>query len=264
MKNKKNYIIVCGAVLLCAATAFGQSIDTCQRWHSWVGISPNSQGEYKMQYDSLRRYIESCGKSDDSYDAFPAMSGAVQLYLPDDTTRYDWYREWLLSVLYLNTTQPYYFCACVDALSSTYAAGMYHKVTNASLAVWNYLRKNHPECLGSNDSAAYVQDTIYARQHGIDPTKLPPLDSIGLSILLKNDVHETISPLPSQYLASFTASENPFRNETKLRFTLNRMAYITIDIFDELGRPFYGTGNGRTFETGDHELVIDGGSLPSG
>ncbi|MEP7233933.1 MAG: hypothetical protein ABI778_01435 [Ignavibacteriota bacterium] len=117
----------------------------------------------------------------------------------------------------------------------------------------------------------YASDSANALHSGHDPDHLPTLDSLGLDLLLKAGVTSSISLLPSHCLGSFSASKNPFRNEMKLRFTLTRMAYITIDIFDELGKSYYGSaegspwrGTGRPFETGDHELVIDGGSLPSG
>ena len=72
------------------------------------------------------------------------------------------------------------------------------------------------------------------------------------------------NPLSTQYLASFTSSPNPFIKSTTLEFTLNRMAYITLAIYDELGRLVWGDGRGSSLEAGTHDIQIDGSSLPGG
>jgi hypothetical protein len=207
------------------------NIDTCQRWHGWLSIRPSNQIEAKMQYDTLRRYIESCGKNDDSYDAFNGLAGAVPL-MSNDTTRFDQFRSWLISVLYLNTTQPYYFCACMLDIAGTYHYGKYHPL--GYLAVLNYLRHNNASCWSPGDSAEYAKDSAYDAQQGYvdDVNHLPPLDSLGLGFLLKGGVKSSpSSPLPSQYLASFSSNPNPFGKETTLEFTLNRMTYATIAVY---------------------------------
>jgi hypothetical protein len=254
------------AVFFCAASAFAQSFDTCTHLKSWEYDQPQSPQEYIEQYDTLRLYIEKCASGDSqSFRVFPTMDGAVQSY-SDDTARFDSYRNWLISVLYLNTIIPEYFCACMGSIAGTYQAGsIYHHVQNASLAVLNYLRQYHsPTCWGPADSASYAKDTIYLRSKGKDPTQIPPLDSIGLGFLLKSGVASPSTPLSSQYLASFTSSPNPFTAETKLRFALNRMSYVAIEVYDLLGNKVYGKGSGRTYEAGSYEIALDGKMLPHG
>ncbi|MEI8134915.1 MAG: hypothetical protein WCH46_07525, partial [bacterium] len=93
--NKLSHIaIISCTVFFFAASAYGQSIGsfsthqkvgvpmsvqesdmTCINWHSWCGYHPQSYSEYKLQYDTLRHYIESCAKDDNSYQAFAAMDG---------------------------------------------------------------------------------------------------------------------------------------------------------------------------------------------
>src|SRR5436305_1791475 len=92
--------------------------DSCDRWHAWVGVGGQQPiSVYQQQYDTLRRFIESCAKNDPSpHDAFNGLNNAVGGYAPNDTTRYDRFRAWLISVLYLNTTDPYYFCACLESI----------------------------------------------------------------------------------------------------------------------------------------------------
>ena len=233
--------------------------DTCKRWLGWIGIKPTSPDEYKMQYDTLHHYIESCGKNDDSYQAFSGMDGAVQ-FISDDTTRFIPYRNWLISVLYLNTTQPFYFCDCMLSIAGTYQYGKYNPL--GYLAVLKYLL-SLPNCDESGLEKEYKNDSTYDQSEDYDPTHLPSLDSLGLGFLLNAVVAPPSTPLSSQYLASFTSSPNPFIGETSLEFTLNRMSYVTLAVYDELGRLVWGYP-GSSLEAGMHEVHIDGRSLPSG
>ncbi|HET9137275.1 MAG TPA: T9SS type A sorting domain-containing protein, partial [Candidatus Kapabacteria bacterium] len=191
---------------------------------------------------------------------FSSIDGSVQRYSAD-TNRYDLYRAWLISVLYLNTTNPQYFCRVMGSIANTFQSGKYFVI--GKFSVLNYLRKNHSECWNQSSEDSYKNDSTQLALQGFDLTHLPPLDSLGLGFLLKSS---TPSPttIGRNYLASFTSSPNPFKNETHLRFHLNRMAYTTIGIYDVLGHQVWGDGNGRSLEAGDHEVVVDGSLLPEG
>src|SRR5690349_20807838 len=89
-----------------------------------------------------------------------------------------------ISVLYLNTIEPEYFCVCMGAIASTFQWGK--NAYLGRLAVLNYLRTYHPECWGPGDQKQYTQDSVYDVQTGYDVNHLPPLDSIGLGFLLKS------------------------------------------------------------------------------
>ena len=267
MKNTIiNITIIFCAVFFCATNAYSQSYDTCTHLKVWAGITPDSPEEYKLQYDTIRLYIERCAAKDDqSWDVFVKMTGAVS-FMSDDTTRFVQYRNWLIAVLYLNTTNPAYFCACMGAIASTYQYGKYHPL--GYLAVLNYFRQNHPECWSAGGQKEYSKDSTYdagKTYSGYDVNHLPPLDSLGLGFLLH---HQAVAPssrqLTAQYLASFTSSPNPFINETTLQFTLNRMTYTTIAVYDELGRLVWGDGRGASLEAGVHTIHLDGKNLPSG
>ncbi|MDP4228772.1 MAG: T9SS type A sorting domain-containing protein [Bacteroidota bacterium] len=248
-----------------------QQRDTCDRWHAWVGVGgQQTQQVYLQQYDTLRHYIESCGKNDDSYDAFPALDVAVYMYIPNDTSRYDRYRDWLISVLYLNTTQPAYFCACVQSIAKTYGYGKYN-IPNAWFAIINYLLTN-PHCNTPGLRQEYQQDSIDRHNHWLEgdrsipeDTTLPSLERLGLGLLLTHSAAPSSGSLSSnQYLVSFTTSPNPFTKETTLQFTLNRMTYATIEVYDELGRRVWGAGKGLSLDAGTHSITIDGKNLPIG
>jgi hypothetical protein len=73
-----------------------------------------------------------------------------------------------------------------------------------------------------------------------------------------------VSERSNDYLNSLTTSPNPFTAKITLKFTLNRMAYTTIAIYDELGRLVWGDGRGSSLEAGLHTVHIDGKDLPHG
>jgi hypothetical protein len=235
--------------------------DTCAHLKQWIAESPSDEATAKLQYDTLRLYIERCAVSDPvSWGAFGHINGAVQ-FMSADTNRFLPYRTWLISVLYLNTIQYEYFCACMGSIYSTFQWGKYKIV--GGLAIMDWLRKSHPDCWSSQGDKDFAKDSTAAVQAGYDAAHLPPLDSLGLGFLLKAS---TPSPttVGSNYLASFTSSPNPFKSEIHLRFHLNQIAYTTIDIYDVLGHLVWGDGKGRSFEAGDHEVVVEGSLLPEG
>ena len=246
-------------------------IDTCIYLSQWRNATAQNEAEAIQEYDTVRLYIETCASRDNlSYQAFNHLDGIIAFYEPNDTTRFDRYRDWLISVLYLNKTNPAYFCSCIASIAGTYEYGKYH-LPNAGLAVLNYLRSNS-NCDGPGLEREYQQDIDARHTDWLDgdrktpeDTILPSLDKIGLGFLLKGAVFPSIgSNLSTQYLASFTSSPNPFINETTLQFTLNRMTYITIAVYDELGRLVWGDGKGSSLEAGAHSVHIDGSKFPSG
>ncbi len=244
--------------------------DRCKRLKQYQGGSRNTEAEYSEQYDSLRKYIELCANDEGSFHAFPKLTLAVQETNQGDTSRYNRYRDWLISVLYLNTTDPYYFCGDLEAVMGTYGYGKWN-IPNASLAIMKYLMDN-PYCNDEGLQTLY-KNTIRSRHdtwvsRGSDPkhpedTTLPSLEDLGLGFLL----HNTVTPstaLPAIYLASFTSSPNPFKTETTLSFELNRMAYVTVEVFDPLGRKVWGDEHGYSLDKGIHTVHLDGAKFSSG
>jgi hypothetical protein len=233
--------------------------DTCAHFKSWGAFIAQNQADAQMQYDSLHIYIEKCAVSDNtSWRAFGKIDAANQ-FRSDDSNRYPQYRAWLISVLYLNTIQPAYFCSCLGSIANTY------QKANEFLSVWNYMRHNQPECWSTGMDIQYSQDSASAAHRGEDPTHLIPLDSLGLGFLLKGAVTPiTGSSFPSEYITSFTSSPNPFNNATALQFTLSRVTYTTIGIYDELGRLVWGDGRGASLEAGEHTIQLDATNFPSG
>lgn len=249
-----------------------QLVDTsvCSSLRVWLNVrlAPQDKQGNRQLYDSLKMYVENCAAIDaESFRAFWQMHDAAIEMSPKNLSSLDTFRDWCISVLYLNTTNPNYFCNCLGAISGTYGIGTeyFSKFPYAYGAVHNYFNKYHPECLGSDDSATYARDSSSARSDGIDPTILPPLDSIGLGILL---THQGVSSPSTQssnhFLTSFTSSPNPFFKEATLKFALNRMSYVTLAVYDGLGRLVWGDGKGSSLEAGVHRIQLNGGSFPTG
>jgi hypothetical protein len=275
---KAEWMIFFSMLLCVTSSVYSQSLltntsepkpdpDSCQHWFGWHAINPTFPTEFKMQYDTLKHYIESCAKDDnESWRAFLALASNLQEYDQTDTNRYRRHRDWLISVLYLNSTNMYY-CTCLESIAGTYK---YDHIPNAWLGVIKFMLTTS-SCYSASLATEYTA-TINNR-HNLwlqgdttipEDTTIPSLHELGLDFLL---THNSVSPsvaVLQDFLTSFTLSLNPFKNETHLRFHLNRMAYTSIGIYDVLGYQVWGEGKGRSLEAGDHEVVVDGRLLPEG
>ncbi|MEI8134434.1 MAG: hypothetical protein WCH46_05055, partial [bacterium] len=233
-------IVTC-AIFFCVRMAHGQSYDTCARLKTIAYNAPQDESGYQKQYDTLRVFIEHCALSDSlSWRMFSHLDAANQ-FRSNDTNRYPQYRNWLVSVLNLNKVVPQYFCACMASITSTY------QKTLEVLALWNYLRNNHHECWGPPADKQYSQDSAIAAHSGQNPNHLPSMKDLGLDSILniQNGIQSTTSFYMS-HLASVTP--NPFTAETTLDFTLNRMTYVTVAVYDELGRWVLGDSHWYSLE----------------
>jgi hypothetical protein len=231
--------------------------DTCSQLAAWKSVSPQpgDSAIARQVYDSLKVYVEHCANNDPQICfVFNHINGAVALMAPHDSNRYSIYRDWLISVLDLNKNDPCYYCITMGSIARTFGGRSY-------FAVENYLRQNHSECWSTQADSVYNAQLLSFYNHGGDST-LPPLDSIGLGFLLKSSV--SLPTTAHEFLGLAIGSPNPFNKEITLNFTLNRMAYTTIAIYDELGHLVWGDGRGSSLEAGLHTVHIDGKDLPHG
>jgi len=261
LKEGLKLLIGSCAVFLCAASSCYGQIDSCAYLKRWKDIQPSTEQEYREQRDTLEMFIEKCAAIDnESWRVFSTIDGAVQ-FMGDDSSRFGIYRAWLISVLYLNKTNPEYFCVCLGSIAGTYQIGKFNPL--GYLAVLNYARQYHHECWDSASNVSFTQDSLIDVQQGYDPSHLPSLDSMGLGFLLKSGVVSTSTGIGMPYLASFTSNPNPFTTFVKLNYVLNRMSYVTIEVYDLLGNKVYGNA-GHSYEAGSYEINLDGNTLPSG
>jgi hypothetical protein len=257
-------------------TASFDSVPTgCQLRYNRV-FSYSNNHLWHMCYDTARSFIETCPFWPESWRAFGFATQAVVSLGVSDTGLYAQYRHWLESVLYLNRTDPEYFCQCVEAISQTFYARdtteqLIWKGTNRQLAVTQWLLE-HTDCDTHNLRKDYnrarqtqYQDWLNDTTIKLDTT-LPSMHDLGLDSIL--NIHFSgVGPQPTIYarvLSSMTVSENPLRKTTLLRFDLDRAVYLKVDILDELGRTVVGDESGRSYNPGRHELPLDLSGQASG
>ena len=242
-----------------------------------TGMSAEDNFLWQICYDSLKYFIEHCAQEPYAHEAFSSMSDAVSKFT--DTESITRYREWLESVMYLNTIDPEYFCAVVENIAfSKYDYPGYDtslsirlKAGNTALAILQWLIQN------TNCDSAYVRSQYtksrqsqYATWRNdttiLFDTTLPTMHYLGLDTLLAK--HFLYAWVPSggyfgKHVASYSVSENPLHSETTLRFALTDPEYVRVDVFDLLGNRFF-TSPGRLLDAGNHEMPIDLSNAPSG
>src|ERR1700733_2982350 len=239
------------------------SLTSCRRELN-QGISYESNFQDQMAYDTLQAYVDTCYNDALSYEAFGTMTNAeYQLKLKDSTIEMK-YRLWLESVLYLNTTNPEYFCQCVQALGSTF------DLPNSGFAVLQWLILNTP-C----DTPYLWQEYEDGRQSQYETwqttnpgqpldTTLPSLQQLGIDTLLARHLLAVVSNQPVNIILNATASPNPVSIGTEITFGISQEAYVKIGLFDILGHEVTSPGYEGLFEAGNHEVPLSLQSLPSG
>ncbi len=248
----------------------------------------SDQQAWQMLYDSGKKFVETCYDDPVVTDVFSDIGNAVGYLQGLDTNLGPKYRQWLESVLYLNTTNPYYFCVCVQQISYTVsgyalASGdtgetLGWKGQNCTLAVLAWLMRNtncdaqhllwgEYKATRNSQRESWLNDTTVPYD-----TTLPPLSSLGgLDTLLAK--HFQFAWVPSggdfgKHVASYSVSENPLHEATTLHFAITDAEYVRVEVFDILGYntpcpSLQKTGEGL-FEPGPHQIPIDFSRCASG
>ena len=265
------------ATAVCAQpVAVDTSIDVCTRLKT-NGHGDIQVSQWKEANDTLRLYIENCANQLGSFHEFTELDGANQ-FISNDNNRWLDYRTWLKKVLYLNLDTDYY-CGDVQSILTTFQYMLpdsAHSIDyNGQNSVIDYLLQNNrcPDAksylLKLKKNARDYQVQLW-RDTVKDSTKTPvdtadvTLESLDLQILrgIQFAVQPT-SPKAGAAIASFLASDNPFKDETTLRYTLNDAALVEVEIYDALGKLIYSGSEGLQ-EAGEHTIRIDGKSYSSG
>jgi hypothetical protein len=239
------------------------------------GYSYGTNREFQKEYDTLKKFIEACPLWPQSWRAFQEMLSAV----PYDSASFARFRNWLESVLYLNTVDPEYFCQDVYTIAGTFYTGhdttmqLRSKGTNTPLAVYQWLLE-HTDCdtqglrydYNSGRGEQYYNWLQDSTAYKLDTT-LPSMHDLGLDSLLNIYLQMQGVSKPAVFpniLESVTLSENPFRINSTLKFELTQMTYVRTEVYDELGRMVFGDGSGEVFGVGQHVIPLDLGGFPSG
>jgi hypothetical protein len=231
---------------------------------------------YPVAYDTGRYYLEHCSSLNAVWHEFTDMDFANQ-YRNTNALRYLDYREWLKSVLYLNTVDSNWYCADAFSIITSFRAFIPPNGydANATLAVVTYLLSSGKCPLWINDlTEDYVKIRAYQRQHWIDTsltdsnrykldTTLPSLHSLGLDILLGPQAHVEGS-FASFDIANLHTTQNPFTKETEIAFILGDRELMQLKVYDALGRMVYDNGFGNVLESGKQSFKINGKAWPTG
>ena len=234
-----------------------------------------SGSQPQMSYDTLKRFIETCPNWEQSWRAFGLMTDAVLNLGYRNPALYGQYGNWLDSVLYLNTTDPEYFCVCVEQIAIRFQnkTGQWNgfQAQNIALAVVQWLLLN-TDCDTSMLRNEYNSTRESQRQSWLDDTTihrdttLPTMTQLGFDSLLA--LHFKSSVAPSKPFAtivpSHSVTENPLDNETTLHFTLSEASFAKVDVLDVLGREVAVVGTGRILDPGEHQLPVDLSGSTSG
>lgn len=224
--------------------------------------------EYRKAYDTLRAYIETCYADPTSYRAFGTLDGANS---NRDTAnvRYLEYREWLKSVLYLNTEVPKYWCADVGSILNTfnYIDPERGFDINGIIAVIRFAEETG-KC--PTDTAEWHKDLKRLREIQFEKwedtaqvgspevdTTIPTLEELGLEILRGPQGAVKLADAASPALISAEAVRNPFTETTALRITLGRLAVVDVKVYDQMGRVVLTLTGDKVLDATTHELPID-------
>ena len=237
-------------------------------------------GQYwRMCYDTSMVLVEQCPNDPNAVLAFSMMTSSMQR-LGNTSALRQAYWDWLKSVLYLNTTDPQYFCSCLRAMGNTVPIppdtgwGNVSRATNYPLAIMQWIMMNTDcdkprqplwksyEAARETQREQWQNDTsLYALD-----TTLPTMQQLGIDTLLAKHfkyAHVEGKPFPS-IVPEYALSRNPFENATTLRFTLTEASYERVDVLDVLGREVWSEGDGHLLDPGEHTIPIDMSTAPSG
>lgn len=201
------------------------------------GRAYRNEDRWQEAYDTLKLFIETCPENIYAPVSFSAMYHSVQNLWNDDTTSYERFREWIKSVLYLNTTNPRYFCSAVGAIAGTF------KTTNQSLAVMKYLIEQK-DCDHADLRESYHQGRISQYEWWLNgdtsiplDTTLPSLQELGLELLLdRNGVAPNQTFVANSAVTKLSLHTNPASKSSMLSFNIDQPGKTSIILYDALGK----------------------------
>jgi hypothetical protein len=161
----------------------------------------------------------------------------------------------------------------VDALTASY--NFENTDIPAALAIEKFLVDN-PRCQayrnqfafeyanGRKNQIAVWGDTAKNNNMKYFDSTLPSFHMLGLDTLLNfASVHHYDATGP-QIILDAHVTANPFESETSVSLSINREAYLHIDVLDLLGRTLPGAGFEGVFEPGSRVVPLKLSSLTSG
>jgi hypothetical protein len=235
-------------------------------------------GQWQHCFDTAKKFIETCYDNWYAPYMFQYLQTAFQPLATADSSLYCPYQAWLESVLYLNTTNPEYFCACVEHFvlcpqTDTGGEEEGWKELNKNLAILRWLIQNTtcdtPMIQNEFEGARASQYEQWLNDTTVPlDTTIPPLDSAdaGLDTLLaRHFLYASVSETPQpSIISNATANPNPTGEGTVISFGISQEAYVKIELFDILGHEVGSAGFESLFEPGNKSVPLSLAGLPSG
>ena len=247
----------------------GNPLDTCA-YAGAIGQSYVADQKWKPAFDTMHWYLSHC-YSRAGYDAawqlFGSAEGSLTLRMSKDSLQL--LKTWLLSERNLNPADGWY-CDCIAAFQ-----GVYQSDDRASLAIFKFMIDN-PRCAGNPEwGMAYENirrgqisvwaDTAKNNDMKYFDSSLPSMHELGLDSLLMDAAvgthYEASGP---SIIGNVRITANPFVEQTSLSISVNREAYVQIEVFDLLGRKLEGVGYSGVFEQSVRQIPINLTSVASG
>jgi hypothetical protein len=245
------------------------------RFKIWDYTGPE---QTQQCYDTVKKFIETCYNDPWAPSMFQYFSAALQLLAAADSSLWLEGRQWLESVLYLNTTNPAYFCACLDAIGATF-----HSPSDTTeTLLWEEQNRQQAlaqwEIQNTSCDTPFLQNQFYATRASqyedwlndtlipLDTT-IPPLSSLGGgldTLLARHLLYSNVSWHPQSIILNATASPNPVSTGTVITFGISQEAYVKINLFDLLGHEVTSPGFEGLFAPGNHEVPLSLQGLPGG
>jgi hypothetical protein len=236
--------------------------------------------QWQLLCDSGKAFVERCySYVPFVYNVFSELANAVQVLSHNDTGLYLRHREWLKTVVYLNTWDPEYFCKAISAIGGTYVSysdtteQLYWKEQNRQLAIAKWLIENTScDSARHNLSGSYDWTRKSQREEWLNDTTivwdttLPSMAELGLDTLLAK--HFVIKPPEGvkhspEIITTVVANPNPTQNGVTLTFGMSSSAYVEIEFFDLLDNAVP-IGYEGLFAEGNHAMPFTLNALPSG
>ena len=254
--------------------------ETCATLYNKVDNVYLRNHDWEPMYDTGKKFIEMCANYEngqgDFNSVFGDIGGGMMALAPQDTSIFIETRKWLESVLYLNTTDPNYFCLCVNYIGGTFRSvsdtteTLTWKSENCGLAIERWLWENDPQCDTQDMKRNYNATRFSQREDWLNDTNvlydttLPSMAQLGLDTILSKHLLMSVSKPPQGFITNVSASPNPVTTGTVISFGIRKEAYVKIEVFDILGNRVSSAGFESLFEPGNKAVPISLQGLPSG
>jgi hypothetical protein len=258
-------------IFLASASANAQP-DGCSSLRA-KGEAYQTDRRFKESFDTLKRFIETCPTYSFAYHAFSSIDGALGGWKEGPPSRFADHRPWLLSVLYLNPSEPNYYCAVVNSLMGTFNGASYRDL-NGAASMLDYVLKSGKCSEEINalfrrryleireDQVEAWEDTVGANKddprYALD-SSIRTLEEMGLEALRGlNGVRNTSG---SQLMMTLRTDRNPIGDDASIRFELASVAVVSCEVFDISGRKVWSTAS-SLMQAGPHTIDLNAHEWP--